>query len=291
MTGSGPRPGIALIAALSLLALLGLLIAGAVASTAVAQRSTRLAITDGVTSTAADYALATVLGDPASFPLADAPLGRAVTWTVPARGAAATVSGTRLPNGVVWLVADAAVSGVDQGHRRIGLIARYPGMGPLPASGLIVRGGASVSDVQFSADSTGDPDCARAPTAPWIQSSDSATHYLTARQAAALDSAPGVRHVRGDTTITSGTFSGIVVIDGALRVTGNWSGSGLILVRGPVQVTGTVAITGALLSFADGASAEIGGGSIRYAPCVVAREIRAAIRLERAPGRAWAELF
>jgi hypothetical protein len=286
------RAGIALVAALSLLALLGLLIAGAVASTAVAQRSVRLAVTEGMTSSAADYALATLLADPDTYGLADAPVGRPRTFSVASdANVSTTVVVTRLANGVLWLVADASVTGVDQGHRRVGLIARFPSIGALPASGVVSRGSASLGSVEFSADSSGDADCARTPSAPAVQATDSASLYLAHWQTAVLDSVPGVLRVRGDTTIVSGTFHGILLVDGSLTVTGNWSATGLIVARGPVRTTGNIEVVGALMSSAGGSAIDVSAGRIRYAPCIVAREIRAAVPPRSVAGRAWAELF
>src|SRR5262249_34500217 len=71
------RRGIALPSALALLGLLGLLMAGAVASTTIAQRATRMSLTDGSLSANADYALASALTEPATYGLADLPLGQA----------------------------------------------------------------------------------------------------------------------------------------------------------------------------------------------------------------------
>ena len=56
-------------------------------------------------------------------------------------------------------------------------------------------------------------------------------------------------------------------------------------------LTGSITLTGALMSFAGGTSVDIASGAIRYAPCVVAREFRAAIPPRAVRGRAWAELF
>ncbi|HEY4133015.1 MAG TPA: hypothetical protein VGM50_20535, partial [Gemmatimonadaceae bacterium] len=64
------RPGIALFAALSLLAFLGLLLGAAVASMTIAGRSSRLAELDAQLDAAADFALNTVFSDPDQFDLA-----------------------------------------------------------------------------------------------------------------------------------------------------------------------------------------------------------------------------
>ena len=54
MTSAHPRRGVALFAALALIALVALLVAGATASTRASQRASRLAHTDASLTTAAD---------------------------------------------------------------------------------------------------------------------------------------------------------------------------------------------------------------------------------------------
>ena len=106
------RGGIALFAALAVMALIGLLVAGAVASSTAAQRSSRLSFTDAVLTTIADYALNTVLADPRGFGLADLTLGERAMFDIPVpttKDARVVVGVTRLPGGVLWLVADATI--------------------------------------------------------------------------------------------------------------------------------------------------------------------------------------
>jgi hypothetical protein len=314
-----PRRGIALVAALGLMTLLGLMVAGAFAASMLGERSSRLTQSDALLSMSADYAITTILGDPRGYGLADLPLGQPQTFGVTMPGAAsvrATVAVTRLPAGVLWLVVDAAIEGVDQGHRRINMVARLSPPGALPAAGVVARGDVLARDsVSFAADTTGDPDCAVAGAPDVILSTgatanvgdstrssvlasagDSATYYVTSRQLATLDSMGIVAHVRGDTTIAGGTFSGVLLIDGSLTVTGPFVITGLAVARGSITaVAGGLSVTGAIMAFGSprrGTTAiEVARATIRYAPCAVANALRHAVRPAPVRQRGWAELF
>ena len=102
--------------------------------------------------------------------------------------------------------------------------------------------------------------------------------------------------VHGDTTIAGGTFDGLMIVDGALTITGPFAATGLIVARGPIVTTGGgFALTGAMLSFAKPPSGEyaldLGGASIRFSPCVVARAIRRSVTLRPVRERSWSEFF
>jgi hypothetical protein len=272
-----------------------------------------------VLTASADYAITTVLGDPVGYGLAELPLGQARSFDVAVPDGAsvrATVVVTPLPAGVLWLVADVAIAGVDQGHRRINVVARFPSPGALPPAAIVARGNVIVRDsVSFGADLTGDPDCAVASTLDVITSSgatvtagdstrvgalpiagDSATYYMKSRQIAMLDSATTVVHVRGDTTIAGGTFSGILLVDGSITVTGPFVATGLIIARGSISATaGGFATTGAIMAYGNptrgGVAVEITNATILYAPCVVANALKHAVAPKPVPQRSWAELF
>src|SRR6185437_7174125 len=112
------RRGIALVAALALMTVLGLLVVGAVGSVVAAQRSTELARVDAALDAAADYGVGTVLADPRGYGLADLALGRAQSYSIPlVEGGTAAVTATRLPGGIVWFVA-ALGAGGPRGSRR-----------------------------------------------------------------------------------------------------------------------------------------------------------------------------
>jgi len=310
--------GIALFAAIALMAVIALLVAGATASTRSGQRASRLAHTDASLTTAADYALTTTLANAQQLALADLPLG--VTSVIdPADGGATdvhvSVAVTRLPSGVLWLVAD-AVAAADRGHRRVSVVAGYPRLGGRLIGSVVSHGDVEIGpDVVFLADSSTDAECAApvgrpivvAPTAVvsggdssmLLTSSsalDSATYYLTARQLALLRDGGRLVHVIGDTTIASGSFDGILIVDGALTIAGPFAATGLIVARGPIDATaGSFALVGALMSFApknSGVSAiKFSGVTIRYSQCAVDRALRRAVSPRRVVQRSWVELF
>jgi hypothetical protein len=313
------RRGIALVAALGLMTLLGLMIAGAFAASQLGERSARLTQSDAALGASADYAITTILGDAQNRGLADFPLGQARSFDVAipdAPSVRATVDVTRLPAGVLWLVADAAIAGVDQGHRRINLVARYSSLGALPAAAIVAHGNVIARDsVSFGVDTTGDADCATPSTNDIIQSlgatsivqigtrvgtsasaGDSATYYMTLQQRARLDTTGTMVHVRGDTTIAGGTLTGILIVDGSLVISGPLTVAGIIVVRGSINaIAGGLSLTGAMMAYGaptnGGTTIEIANATIRYGPCIVANALRHAARPTPVRQRSWAELF
>jgi len=319
MTSTHPPRGVALFAALALMSLVALLVAGATASIRASQRASRLAQTDVSLTTAADYALANVLADARALGLADAPLGTPIVFDVPIPGAPdvqVSVAVTRLPAGVLWMVAD-ALAGVDRGRRRVNLVAGFPSLGGRIAGPVTARGDVEIrSHVAFLPDSSTDPECAAfigrpvaiAPSAvvSGIDSSavsvsasalDSATYYLTGRQLDALREAGRFVHVLGDTTISTGSFDGILMVDGVLTITGPFSMSGLIVARGAIDATteNSLSLVGAVMSFAptgsNGPAIKFSGVTIRYSQCAVDRALRRAVIPRRVVQRSWIELF
>ncbi|HEY9228052.1 MAG TPA: hypothetical protein VIP11_15455, partial [Gemmatimonadaceae bacterium] len=314
------RNGVALFAALTLMAIVGLLIGGTLATSTLAQRSTRLAHSDAQLNAAADLALNTVLADWRGRGLADLPLGREVRFDVPIVGSpiAASVFVTRLANGVLWIVADAGdASGATRGRRRLNLVARWPWLGELPRAAIVARGRVRLaSGVIVTADTTGEPDC-RAPAVPPAvmvgpgselvsadsvsvaidpSAADSSTYYIAHWQLPLHDSTSRVVRVRGDTTLSGGSFNGVLLVDGRLTITGSVAASGLIVVRGEVDARlGSLTLTGALLSLApyniSRFGIDIGAGLIRHSRCEIAKEFRHAIPLRPVRQRGWVELF
>ena len=313
------RMGMAIVLALGLMMLVGLLVVGAVAVSTHAQRSSRLVATDAALTAGADYALNSVIGDPVGLGLADLPFGRTRTFDllVPeSLDVKATIAATRLPSGVLWLVAETEEESTSEieGVRRVNLVARFRSPGGLPPAAIVARGSVRARVlVTMSVDSAGDPDCsassstavivgpgatadvgAGTPSAILQLAADSTTYYLAPKQLALLDSGAGVVHVRGDTVITGGSFDGILLVDGRLTVTGPVTMSGLIVARGPLTASSAgLSVIGALMSFAPASSVavDLASATIRYAPCVVAHAIRVALPPKPVPRRSWAELF
>ena len=290
----GERAGMALPAALALLTLLGLMIVGAVASTWLSQRTTRLRQNDPLLTATADFAAATVIAASDSFGLAGLPYGVPRTFTIPTpppARATATVVVTRLAGPLLWITAGAALTDLERGQRRIALIARFPSPGPVPSAALVTPGQVTLgAGVALSADSSGDPDCRAA--ALVAHPTDSASYYLTAPQLALLDPSTAVYHVRGDTTIADGSFSGILIVDGNVLITGAFDMNGLLVARGRVDVTGALAMNGALMAFAPGPSAiHVAGGFVRYSTCPIGHIFRTLGAPRPVRHRSWLELF
>jgi hypothetical protein len=316
---STPRRGVALLAAISLMVLIALLVMGGVASFATAQRASRLTHTDGLLSAAADYALHATLSSHGSARFSDATLGMPYVYDVQvpdATGIRVTVTVTRLRGGTLWLVADAALGGLDSGRRRVNLVARFPWVGSAPGSPIVARGGVHLDDaVAFVTDTSSDPECDNPALAdvaggPGATTSaalgvravtlsaagDSGTYFLTNHQLSELRGNAAFHEVLGDTVIASGTFEGVLIVDGDLTVAGPFSATGLLVARGRITVpTGGLSLAGAMMSFArppdDQPAIDIRGGSIRYSRCVIERALRRASEPRPVQKRSWAELF
>jgi hypothetical protein len=299
--GHTARSGLALFAALSLLVLLGILTAGAFAATTLAQRAARLGQSDEALAAAADYAATTILGATDSLGLAGLPLGVTRSFDVPPPQAdlvTTTVEVTRLPHQLLWLVAEARQT-TSGGRRRVGMLARFHVVGPTPAAGLVARGDIGTADsVVVTVDSTGPPDCRPATAALAVLTAhpgDSTSYFLEPWQLAALDSAPLVRHVRGDTTITGGVFSGIMIVDGDATIAGAFTLVGLLAARGRVRVSGSIDAHGALMAFGSGAGGaeaiQVAAGNVRYDPCAIEQVFRLAFAPRPVRRRSWSELF
>jgi hypothetical protein len=312
------RRGMALVAALTLITLLGVVVAALVASSVTAQRAIRLGQSGATALASAEYGASSIIADPAGYQLASLPLGvtrRFVIGVTQTSAVQVDVGVTRLPRGVVWMVADAAVAGIDSSERRVNLIARFPDVAPLPAAAIESRGDVSLaSDVTIGTDTTGEADCAARSDAPNVVTApgasvsappavrsvtgaiaaDSNSYLLTGHQRSILATNVGVAHVAGDTTIAGGSFDGILLVDGALTITGPLVVTGLVVASGPVRVSGgRLSVTGALLSAyaGPGRALDLNATILKFAPCVVAFRLRAATRPQRVRERAWSEVF
>ena len=312
-----PRRGVALFAALSLTMIVGLLIAGSVATTRVLQRSSRVERADVALTMDADDALVSVLAKLHALNLDDLPLGQrtAIPVAVENARAAASVAVTRLPAGVLWLVSDVSGIGADEGHRRANLVARFPSILPRGGAAIVSRGDVELAtDVSITADTDTESDCedplgAVVAIAPGAQSTvpdtslvstraeagDSATYLLTGRQLSALERTGRFDHVRGDTTITGGAFDGILIVDGSLTISGPFTATGLLVARGPIVADGGVTIIGSVRSFAESSIGKLAikfsGASIRYSRCAVERALRRALDAHAVAQRSWSEIF
>jgi len=103
-----------------------------------------------------------------------------------------------------------------------------------------------------------------------------------------------VVHATGDLRITGGSWTGILLVDGDLRLDGAARLAGLVAVWGRLIIGGAGArISGAALA----GGVELGGGlpgaeaAVVYSPCAVRRALLAVAPPQRLPERAWAEVF
>ncbi|MGZ8469555.1 MAG: pilus assembly PilX N-terminal domain-containing protein [Gemmatirosa sp.] len=104
-------------------------------------------------------------------------------------------------------------------------------------------------------------------------------------------------YVDGDLELQSnGRGQGILLINGNLKLRGNFDWVGLIIVRDDVdRGNGTANVTGAIMarnvSLTDGGSAWNGNQTVRYSKCAVESALRGSAILVRARDRAWTQLF
>lgn len=312
------RRGVALFAALTIIALIALLIGGVVATSTLAQRSDESSRGDASLTASADYAAYEALADPGAEGFADLALGRDTTYTVslPASPITAIVSATRLPDNVLWLVADAELSGRDAARRRVNLVARWRPLVPLPASPFMARGAVRLrGGLVIAGDTASDPECpapsfADITVAPGaaVTSADSASSAVDARagdpahyaqmdwQRRAIENGSGAIHVRADTVISNSSFQGVMIADGGVSIVGPFTLTGIIIARGPiVSSTNELSVTGAMLSFAVPSAGQfaidVGGGVVHFSPCVIARALRHIERLRVVQQRSWTEIF
>jgi len=285
------RRGVALVAALSLMTLLGLLIVGAVATTTIAERASRASLIDGPLGAAAELAAAAVLADPTTYGLADLQIGAPVTRSFPLTDAPAVVASittTRLGGGLVWVVAESRAVSDTLAHRRVGRLARFPFADLVPRAAIVSGGPVTVApDVTLGRDSVVAADCGQSAFADSIVTVDSTMLYASGWQRVILDSAAATR-VRGDTTVVGGTFMGLLLVDGNLTITGSFTMSGLAVVRGKLVARHGLVLTGGVIA---AGGVDVAEGSVKYSPCVIGQVVRRAIRPRPVSGRGWVEVF
>ncbi len=104
---------------------------------------------------------------------------------------------------------------------------------------------------------------------------------------------PRVTYAPGDLSVSGGSASGLLIVDGRLHITGPFMFSGLIIARGGVETSGSgTTISGALLSFApSNPGVQLRGVTLQFAPCAVLRALESAISPRPVRERSWAELY
>lgn len=97
----------------------------------------------------------------------------------------------------------------------------------------------------------------------------------------------------GDLDLENGRGQGILIVDGRLRVRGNFEYVGLILVRDEFEAQGNISLHGAIISRnADGAETRVRGNAyMAYSRCAVDRALGALATPTRVKQRAWANVY
>lgn len=267
------RRGVVLIAALMLLSLLALITAGGFAAAVAVRRVGRLAAAEATVMTDADGAMTSIVSNWSSLAPSALPLGQTATQVMTGVNATSTdtVSVTRLPSDLYWVVAAASTALPDRAHRRVNLLLRVPPLQPSPSSGLTSVGSVGIGGgVTFDQDTTrqGGMPCGQSTVsvvlAPgstlFAESGGSIATIASGNQATAGDPTtyalapegwasfaaratvrypPGVRATLVAAPILYG--GGDLVIDGG-------SGRGLLLAEGRITIDGPTVFTGLIVA-------------------------------------------
>jgi Tfp pilus assembly protein PilX len=97
----------------------------------------------------------------------------------------------------------------------------------------------------------------------------------------------------GDLDLTSGSGQGLLIVDGRLRIRGNFVFAGVILVRDEFEAEGTMQLYGALVSRnEDGGDTKISGNaSLNYSACAIDKAMGGQSVPSRSKHRSWVQLF
>jgi len=102
-------------------------------------------------------------------------------------------------------------------------------------------------------------------------------------------------HITGNATVTNGTGQGILLVDGDLTKSGNFSFYGVVIVRGTIRSSGSNnGVTGvemaAAVDLGDAVTLS-GSTTIQYSSCAVQQALSSSSALTTAKGRAWVNLY
>jgi hypothetical protein len=102
-------------------------------------------------------------------------------------------------------------------------------------------------------------------------------------------------HVTGDLHVSNGTGQGILLVDGDLTKSGNFSFYGLVIARGTIHSTGSNnGITGAEMaaSIDEGDAVTLAGSTkIQYSSCALANVFNGSSSLAPVKQRAWVDMY
>ena len=102
-------------------------------------------------------------------------------------------------------------------------------------------------------------------------------------------------HITGNATLSTGTGQGILLVDGDLTKSGNFSFYGIVIARGTIRSSGSNnGVTGvemaAAVDLGDAVTLS-GSTSIQYSSCAVQQALSASSSLTTTKGRAWVNLY
>ncbi|MDQ8168631.1 MAG: hypothetical protein P3B76_12450 [Gemmatimonadota bacterium] len=97
----------------------------------------------------------------------------------------------------------------------------------------------------------------------------------------------------GDLSLSSGRGQGLLIVDGSLRINGNFTFAGIILVRDELVALGTTKIFGSVVSRnADNQTTSItGNASLTFSQCAVNQALGVLGQPSRSKHRSWVQLF
>jgi hypothetical protein len=113
--------------------------------------------------------------------------------------------------------------------------------------------------------------------------------------AAACESDFPIIHITGDAHLSTGAGQGILLVDGDLTESGNFSFTGVVIVRGTIRSSGN---SNAVIGVEMAAAVDLGDAvtlsgstNIQYSSCAVQQVLSASSNLTTAKGRAWVNLY
>lgn len=113
--------------------------------------------------------------------------------------------------------------------------------------------------------------------------------------AAACEPYYPIIHITGDATLTGGTGQGILLVDGSLTMSGNFTFTGVVITRGATKASGTGnSVTGVIMaaSIDLSQSATLTGNTmVQYSSCAVQQTLSSTATLATAKGRGWVNLY
>ena len=113
--------------------------------------------------------------------------------------------------------------------------------------------------------------------------------------AAACETYFPIIHITGNASLSTGTGQGILLVDGDLTKSGNFSFYGVVIARGTIRSSGSNnGVTGvemaAAVDLGDAVTLS-GSTTIQYSSCAIQQALSASSSLTTAKGRAWVNLY